>query len=77
MTVYVVILVVLLILFTNQVFQRASEPFSTVVGTLDAIHLATALSIREIENVDLLLTHDSQLATAAKSLGFEVMGFDE
>lgn len=61
---------------TNQVFQRASETFPTVVGTLDAIHLATALSIREIENVDSLLTHDSQLATAARSLGFEVMGID-
>ena len=60
---------------SNQVFQRASETFPTV-GTLDAIHLATALSIREIENVDLLLTHDSQLATAARSLGFEVMGID-
>ena len=62
---------------TNQVFQRASETFPTVVGTLDAIHLATALSIREIENVNLLLTHDSQLATAARSLGFEVMGIDQ
>jgi predicted nucleic acid-binding protein len=62
---------------TNQVFQRASETFPTVVGTLDAIHLATALSIREIENVDLLLTHDFQLGTAARSLGFEVMGMDQ
>jgi predicted nucleic acid-binding protein len=62
---------------TNHVFQRASETFPTVVGTLDAIHLATALSIREIENLDLLLTHDSQLATAARSLGFEVMGIDQ
>jgi predicted nucleic acid-binding protein len=62
---------------TNQVLQRASETFPTVVGTLDAIHLATALSVRAIENVDLLLTHDSQLATAARSLGFEVMGTDE
>jgi predicted nucleic acid-binding protein len=62
---------------TNQVFQRASETFPTVVGTLDAIHLATALSIRESENVELLLTHDSQLATAARSVGFEVMGTDE
>lgn len=62
---------------TNQIFQRASETFPTVVGTLDAIHLATALSIREIEKLDLLLTHDSQLATAARSLGFEVMGIDE
>jgi len=62
---------------TNQVLQRASETFPTVVGTLDAIQLAPALSIREIENVDLLLTHDSQLATAARSLGFEVMGIDQ
>jgi predicted nucleic acid-binding protein len=61
---------------TNHVFQRASETFPTVVGTLDAIHLATALSIREIENVDFLLTHDSQLGTAARSLGFEVMGIN-
>jgi predicted nucleic acid-binding protein len=62
---------------TNRVFQRASETFPTVVGTLDAIHLATALSIREIEKLDLLLTHDSQLATGARSLGFEVMGIDQ
>ena len=62
---------------TNQVLQRASETFPTVVGTLDALHLATALSTREIENLDLLLTHDSQLATAARSLGFEVMGIDQ
>jgi predicted nucleic acid-binding protein len=61
---------------TNQILQRASETFPTVVGTLDAIHLATALSIREIASVDYLLTHDSQLATAARSLGFEVMGMD-
>ena len=62
---------------TNQVLQRASETFPTVVGTLDAMHLATALSIREIESLDLLLTHDSQLSTAARSLGFEVMGMDQ
>ena len=43
---------------TNRVLQRASETFPTVVGTLDAMHLATALSIREIESLDLLLTHD-------------------
>jgi predicted nucleic acid-binding protein len=62
---------------TNQVLQRASETFPTVVGTLDAMHLATALSIREIESLDLLLTHDSQLSTAARSLGFEVMGIEQ
>jgi predicted nucleic acid-binding protein len=62
---------------TNHIFQRAGETFSTVVGTLHAIHLATALSIREIENIEYLLTHDSQLATAARSLGFEVMRIDQ
>ena len=62
---------------TNHVFQRASETFPTVVGTLHALHLATALSIREIEKLDSLLTHDSQLGTAARSLGFDVIGMDE
>lgn len=62
---------------TNQIFQRASETFPTVVGTLDAIHLATALSVRQIEPLDSLLTHDSQLGTAAKSLGFHVLGMDQ
>jgi len=56
--------------------QRAGETFPTMVGTLDAIHLATVLSIRETENMDLLLTHDSQLGTAARSLGFDVLGID-
>jgi predicted nucleic acid-binding protein len=56
------------------ILQRASETFPTVVGTLDAIHLATALAIREVERIDLLLTHDSQLGTAARSVGFSVVG---
>jgi len=59
---------------TERVLQRASETFPTVVGTLDAIHLATALAIREVEPIDLLLTHDTQLSTAARSLGFTVVG---
>lgn len=59
---------------TEKILQRASETFPTVVGTLDAIHLATSLAIREVEPVDLLLTHDAQLGTAARSLGFSVLG---
>jgi len=58
----------------ERILQRASESFPTVVGTLDAIHLATALAIREVEPIDLLLTHDGQLATAARSVGFTVIG---
>jgi uncharacterized protein len=59
---------------TETILQRASETFPTVVGTLDAIHLATALAIRQVEPIDLLLTHDGQLATAARSVGFTVIG---
>jgi predicted nucleic acid-binding protein len=58
----------------ERIMQRASETFPTIIGTLDAIHLATAISVREAEGIDLLLTHDSQLATAARSIGFEIRG---
>jgi predicted nucleic acid-binding protein len=59
---------------TERILQRASETFPTVVGTLDAIHLATALAMRQVEPIDRLLTHDGQLATAARSVGFAVLG---
>ncbi len=59
---------------SERILQRASESFPTVVGTLDAIHLATALAIREIEEMDLFLTHDLRLSTAARTLGFSVLG---
>jgi predicted nucleic acid-binding protein len=56
------------------VLERAADPFPTLVRTLDAIHLATALLIR-VDNEDLMFaTHDRQLATAARSLGFRVIG---
>lgn len=60
----------------ERIMRRASETFPTIVGTLDAIHLASAIFIREFQNIDLLLTHDSQLGTAARSLGFRVSGTD-
>lgn len=59
---------------TERILRRASESFPTVVGTLDAIHLATALAIREVEEVDFFMTHDPRLSTAARSLGFTVLG---
>lgn len=58
----------------ERILQRAGESFPTVVGTLDAIHLATALAISDVEPIDLLLTHDGRLATAARSVGFTVVG---
>jgi predicted nucleic acid-binding protein len=56
------------------VLERAADPFPTLVRTLAAIHLATALLVRA-EHEDLLFaTHDRQLATAARAVGFQVLG---
>jgi predicted nucleic acid-binding protein len=57
------------------ILTRASQPFPTPLGTLDAVHLATALLWRERSNDDLVMaTHDASLGTAARSLGFTVIG---
>jgi predicted nucleic acid-binding protein len=59
---------------SERILQRAGETFPTILETLDALHLATALAIRELAPIDFLLTHDVQLATAARTLGFSVLG---
>jgi len=57
------------------VLQRASQPLPTSLGTLDAIHLATALLWREKTGTDLAMaTHDDALATAARASGLRVLG---
>lgn len=58
----------------EDVLMRAGEAFATTLGTLDAIHLASALAIRGNVRVDRFLTHDRQLAVAAMSMGFTVEG---
>lgn len=56
------------------ILARSAEAFPTVLGTLDAIHLATALAVRE-EQPDLVFaTHDRALAVAARAVGFRVIG---
>jgi hypothetical protein len=43
----------------------------TIVKTLDAFHLTTAVALRQRRAIDLLFaTHDYQQATAARALGF-------
>ena len=37
------------------VLDRAAQPMPTVLGTLDAIHLATALLWREMSRVDIVM----------------------
>ena len=57
------------------VLRRAADPFPTPLGTLDAIHLATAILWREGRpEAPVLVTHDGQLATAARAVGFVTAG---
>lgn len=61
---------------TAAVLERASRPMPTSVGTLDAIHLATALILREAVPDLVFATHDRQQAIGARALEFEVIGVD-
>jgi uncharacterized protein len=57
------------------VLDRAAQPQPTELGTLDAIHLATALLWRETMDAQLVMaTHDVALATAAQAHGLRVVG---
>ena len=58
----------------SNVLNRAAEPFPTQVGTLDAIHLASALLVRDQYDDLLFATHDRVLAIAARAMGFQVEG---
>jgi predicted nucleic acid-binding protein len=60
---------------TRAVLRRAALPMPTVVKTLDAIHLTSALILLENRQVAVsFATHDLQQATAARSFGFPVLG---
>ena len=60
---------------TRPILARASLPLATPVGTLDAIHLATAMLWRESNPADLAFaTHDAALGIAARASGFTVVG---
>jgi predicted nucleic acid-binding protein len=64
-----------LVLLQRPVLARASEPFPTPLGTLDSLHLATALVWRERTHQALIMaTHDRDLALAGRSFGIEVLG---
>lgn len=57
------------------VLDRAAQPMPTELGTLDAIHLATALLWKEMSRVDLTMaTHDGALGLAARAHGLPVVG---
>jgi predicted nucleic acid-binding protein len=60
---------------TPLVLRRAPAAMPTVVKTLDAIHLASALLFKERRGENITFaTHDSQQTTAARALGFPCVG---
>lgn len=60
------------------VLNRAAQPMPTELGTLDAIHLATALLWREEARIDAVMaTHDEALAMGARAHGLTVIGVDK
>jgi predicted nucleic acid-binding protein len=64
-----------LVLVRPAVLSRASDPLPIPLGTLDAIHLATALIWRErMGALPTVATHDSALGLAARTFGFDVRG---
>ena len=56
------------------ILDRAAEPFPTVLGTLDAVHLASAVLARGEVGELSFATHDRELAIAARAMGFQVLG---
>jgi PIN domain len=59
---------------TSGMLDRAAGPFPTLLGSLDAVHLSTALILRDIYPELTFATHDRELATAARSVGFVLAG---
>jgi predicted nucleic acid-binding protein len=59
---------------TRPILARASQPLPVGIGTLDAIHLATALALRDATGSEIAMaTHDAQLGLAARAMGLAVV----
>ncbi|OGK84948.1 MAG: hypothetical protein A2X52_16730 [Candidatus Rokubacteria bacterium GWC2_70_16] len=60
---------------TAPVLARAAQPLPTELGTLDAIHLATALLWSQRIGAGIVMaTHDVALGIAARACGLRVVG---
>jgi predicted nucleic acid-binding protein len=57
------------------ILRRAGQPLAAPLGTLDAIHLATALEwMDDAGEVLVMATHDHALGAAARASGLQVIG---
>ena len=60
---------------TEQVLVTAARSMSITLGSLDAIHLATAIELgRDLDEPITVLTHDLRLAQASRAHGLDVIG---
>ncbi len=61
---------------TRPVLRRAAQPMATVVKTLDAIHIASALMLEERlgSGEVVFATHDVHQAAGARAMGFRCEG---
>ena len=64
---------VLLIPLDEHVLAAAESISPTTVGTLDAIHLATAVRLFKAGDLDALMTYDKRLAEGAREHGIPVL----
>lgn len=64
-----------LLALTAEVKKRAAESFPTVIGTLDALHLSTAMAWRGMDPPEgiVVSTYDAQMATCARALGITLL----
>lgn len=64
-----------IIALTDRILERAAGALPTTAGSLDAIHLVTALEVAaSLEAPLVLATHDVQLSQAARACGLRVCG---
>lgn len=65
-----------LIEIDSLVLDRAAQPMPTELGTLDAIHLASALLWKDATGIEpVMATHDAALGLAAQAHGLKVVGW--
>lgn len=57
---------------TTEVFEAAALLSPTTLRTLDALHLASALTLGD--ELEGMVVYDARLANAASALGIEVVG---
>jgi hypothetical protein len=58
---------------SRAVLRRASLPMGTVVKTLDALHLASALTALEVHAETAVLSFDERVVTNSRGLGLSVV----